>query len=312
MDSLCGTTIGNIEIIEPIGKQSNGCSVYSVKCKMCAMDPDLHGLAVYSSTKSRLLSGSVPCACSKNYRWSDEQQALRIMRLGKVQTVTVRNGTASCTCDKGHSWTASAKIMVNNRTGCPDCNTDRKSKSYQSDRDAAVDLVSALCKSNSYVCHGHDDWIGSLTRIHLECANGHRWSPTYDNFVHTKTNCPGCAKSGYNPSIPGWFYVYVWEVGDVKFFKYGITSNPKRRLNQQKMLTNCTPTQLACVQFNDGNIPIEIERYISSIHSPAVSKDVFPDGYTETLSYEAEPFITRLITAITNPHFSLSDLPSIS
>lgn len=311
-DDFCGTTIGHLEVVGWDGKSPNGCKIYHVRCRLCATDPELNGLSVYPTTKARLTSGFLPCACSKNYRWNDSQQTLRSNRIGVGKyTSIVVDGIANCVCHQGHRWSVDATRMINNKTGCPECNRLRKIVRFRLDEQTAIERVRAQCEAHQYNYLGHDGWIGGLTRLSMSCDLGHSWSPTYDNFMHAKTSCPGCSKSGYDPTSPGWFYLYVWELGGHKFIKYGITSNPRRRLYQQSQSTEYAPTQVVCIQFADGSVPPAIERHLSNF-PPAISKELFPDGWTETIDIEHYPYITRLITAINDPRFVLSDLPSIS
>lgn len=51
-----------------------------VKCLVCSKDTELFGEAVYRTLLTGLRAGKKPCGCSKNYKWSLLQYAIRIKR----------------------------------------------------------------------------------------------------------------------------------------------------------------------------------------------------------------------------------------
>lgn len=109
-------------------------------------------------------------------------------------------------------------------------------------------------------------------------------SSSYHNFVYNGSRCIGCSNRGYDVNSYGYYYVYVWTKGESEFIKHGITSNPEQRLLEQKRKTEYTPKIVFLKRFANGNIPRDIERFIQERYETRfVDKDVFGDGYTETI-----------------------------
>lgn len=70
-----------------------------VKCSICEKDKELFGSGIFETASRYLLRGSVPCGCSKSYRYSISQRKLLILRLIEerklpvelVEVFTIRN-----------------------------------------------------------------------------------------------------------------------------------------------------------------------------------------------------------------------------
>lgn len=311
MDDFIGTTFndGKLVVTGWNGERlCNSSKVYQCHCSVCSGDKELFGDAVFKSTKRSLVTGSLPCGCSKQTRWSADQYRVLISRKasGKYSAVVpddAKNYTkVSCTCNAvgcGRTWEASITNLLSVGTGCKKC----AYKTRTIPESTAIERVLKICSEKNFRFLGFKDgWNGSHSRLLLTCHCGHTWSPIYTDVVNTGCGCPSCAKTGYDSSKRGWLYCYLWTNPDTneQFLKYGITNYPKQRLTQQKSNTKYKPKQLCSIPFDDGEIPPDIERAIdlhkrsNNIPSP-VTKEMFPDGHTETLPIEEWSFIANLI-----------------
>lgn len=150
------------------------------------------------------------------------------------------------------------------------------------------------------------DFVRAIDRntIELKCHCGHVWQPRISNFLgRLKTGCKMCAKRGYRASIPGTFYVVKWTHPETNksHLKYGISNTPKSRLRIQSKLTEYVPTVLFDCEFKDGSIPWQLES-ICDEHSKelygkeyVVTKEEFPDGYTETMGLDQYNWLNELV-----------------
>lgn len=120
-----------IESLSSLGA-SNKSKVYNIHCSVCSKDKELFPQP-FTSTVERLNLGKVPCACSGNYGYNDDQKILRLARalegsnytllsLGKksfnydcadcgvrnksMRYITVLNngGKLNCKCFKGYNY----------------------------------------------------------------------------------------------------------------------------------------------------------------------------------------------------------------
>lgn len=175
---------------------------------------------------------------------------------------------------------------------CKHCNLERSyiTSKLVSESDAIkrINSVDSMYKfvrweNDKYNSYTHSKAIIRCTT----CSNN--WSTNLNNFVIKHKGCPFCSKKGYQCSRPGYIYVYLIKIDDVTFLKFGITNDLKIRSYQQAKLSNCTHDLVFSKLCEDGSEARKIESSIISKFkgfTKFASKDIFPDGYTETLSVD--------------------------
>ncbi len=246
VDSFIGSVFGNLVVTGIAGRNKHSHIEYSCHCSECAQDPELHGTAIYKSTKFSLVNGQIPCGCSYNPKWSSRQYRVLLKRKAEGKYSVVVPGAKA----KG--------------------------------------TTKVSCQCNAEGC-------------------GHEWEAAIDNLLHGGTGCSVCAGRGYDSSKSGTLYVYLWTHKDTKaqHLKYGISNYPTNRIKQQRRANaKYTAKQLCSIDFQDGEIPKRLEKAIDeyrktdNIANP-VTKDLFPDGHTETLPISCWSFTANLIQSET-------------
>lgn len=131
-----GSRFGAEQQLEVIGvSDASFCTretKYKVKCHVCSLDKELFGDAVFNYAKWQLNTGSIPCGCSNNTRWTDKQYTTKINRecdkrnytfLGFIGDGKVSNRTKlRLKCNKdGTIWDSTKVSHFLNGTGCPEC-----------------------------------------------------------------------------------------------------------------------------------------------------------------------------------------------
>lgn len=183
-------------------------------------------------------------------------------------------------CD--HFWFSPPGDILYRGRGCPECAKKSRLKKIRESRlrlrISNDDYEKALLIKNPLI-EMLTPYVTSKSRVMYRCrVCDHVWKTT-PRSVMTGTGCPACSLCGYSANKPGYFYVINF--GD--FIKFGITNNKKRRLNEHFSQGGIRVE--ACVRFEDGNYPLELEREVKRRYGGKfVSKDRCPDGYTETLS----------------------------
>lgn len=107
---------------------------------------------------------------------------------------------------------------------------------------------------------------------------------------------------GYSKDKSGVFYVVHWKHKNGKeFLKYGISNNHENRILNQKRKTDYAPTILFAGEFEDGKIAPTLENACHWRRGTLygmygfISKDEFPDGYTETMNVDQYDWINNLL-----------------
>ena len=180
-------------------------------------------------------------------------------------------------CSHGHQWEAAPNdVMVGN--GCPHCS-------------GLSPLTKEIVNKRIYPrgLRLVSDYMGTKAKSLFECEHGHQWEAT-PNDVMNGNGCPFCAEYGFNPSKPGWIYILKYE----DFIKYGITNNIDKRLSQHKK--NGSYSIVLTQLHENGSMASDLERRIrKTFGGRFISRERFPNGYTETLCVSK---LDQLITFI--------------
>lgn len=126
-------------------------------------------------------------------------------------------------------------------------------------------------------------WKGNCTKIKLyNSATGNTWSSCTIANLYTGRGDPsiGC----YNENLKGYFYISIWPT----FIKCGITNKlPKTRLSNQAGRSKLEGVLHFTYENEDGGFVRQLETSVlRSFDREVVTKEVFPDGYTETFHKE--------------------------
>ncbi|WOL25211.1 endonuclease [Klebsiella phage iPHaGe-KPN-11i] len=188
-------------------------------------------------------------------------------------------------CPKGHSHFMSYFKFFNYGQRCKKCVANRRHTEKQ-----AVDNIKKVAPDYTNIKFD-DGYNGIESKFSFTCPKGHNNSMSYNNFVNSGTRCCDCCVYGYRPNKPGNFYVQkLFKNSALYAIKFGITNNTvefrmKRQINKSRF----THELFEEFHFEDGNIPLEIEKEIKkqlSGKTGYVSKTQMKDGYTETVAPE--------------------------
>jgi len=81
-DEFIGRSFGvgeHLTVVE-LGSMQGDKKLYKLYCSVCAQDPELFGDGVFEMTKGNILKGAIPCGCSANPRWNEQQSVIRVKR----------------------------------------------------------------------------------------------------------------------------------------------------------------------------------------------------------------------------------------
>ena len=170
-------------------------------------------------------------------------------------------------CSYNHEWETKPSHVLQGK-GCPHCSNNfplTKEVVNERIKDRGIELI------GEYITNR----IPSLFR----CSHNHEWT-TSPYAVLRGTGCPACSDGGgFKPDKAG--HGYLLDFGH--FIKFGISNVLPRRLGQHKR-NNGKFTVIETKLFENGQDALDWENDIKKKYGGwYVSKDVFPDGYTETL-----------------------------
>lgn len=118
--------------------------LYILRCTRCKEDPELFGEGVFKSKKGHLLSGKMPCGCSKT-SWTQAQYITLCNRkastlgykfIGVAGVWDGKHTKVKLLCEYHGEWVSgSIQVLVNSKVTCPSC-------AHYEQKQAYINLVS--------------------------------------------------------------------------------------------------------------------------------------------------------------------------
>jgi hypothetical protein len=172
------------------------------------------------------------------------------------------------------------------------------------DIQSVEDEIGTACAAANIVFVGWvtDKYIGrTSTFVHVSCpVHKDVKTVSVSELINHQTGLLCCATRGFKTNREGYFYLTRWNTEDGWFLKFGITNNVKKRFKTQKSKTSVDGYLLLSVKFDVGALAKQLEDvFKENFKGGYVSKQLFPDGYTETFErlrfLEAVSLVTNFI-----------------
>lgn len=149
-------------------------------------------------------------------------------------------------------------------------------------------------------------YINAHTKLPFKCSNGHVWEVTPANYIGNKSCCPTCAGSGFNPSMPGYFYYYNLMLAcGTLVIGFGISNNFGKRNkehNRNFNIASAVVLRSESVLFEDGRKALALEKEIKQslpIYDCAI------EGFrTEAILYRDKELFVKVLDKCNNIVYS--------
>lgn len=274
-------------------------SIVTLECSTCSLDKELWPLGSIRSCASQLNRGVFPCACTSTVIWTKEQNIVRLKReaegsnyeyLGlvgkylhgktkvKFKNTNTGNIWDHLSIDKIISLGYSDRDSKSNLLSM----SRKKDESYYlglfRERSGYPEGTSFTLNEDKVNFRGHNTyWDILCSRCNVPVTQER--SPIYRGAVACSCKTGG----GYSSHKKGYFYISTWS----SFIKCGITNSlPSIRMKNQESCSGLEGTLCYEWSHEDGSVIQELETQIkATFERGVVSKETFPDGYTETYDY---------------------------
>lgn len=138
----------------------------------------------WSAPPKRIKNNSWCPYCANNVKLRiEDMKILAKNKGGKCLSETYFNSNEKLNweCAEGHQWYASANLIKNKNSWCPECSKNKK---------PTMDNIQAVAKIHGGLCLSKE-YNDRETRLLWECGNGHQWT---DKFWRIKSGfwCPQC------------------------------------------------------------------------------------------------------------------------
>lgn len=171
--------------------------------------------------------------------------------------------------------------------GCKECGKIRTSESKIKTRDEHIKGFRAI--HGDLYSYELFEWNGVHEPATFVCIeHNHPFVKTPANFRRTEhPHCPICADGVDINLYPTDIYVQMVKRYNDVFCKFGISIDCNRRRLQQEGKANSTNEFVKIITVGNRHIALDVERQIKKVVKCGyVSKDVFPDGFSETFNPE--------------------------
>lgn len=188
---------GILTVVGKLPKEPGINVKYQLECSICSKDKELFP-ELFTSTKSNLLGGRIPCGCSGSPRWTKEQYEILIQR--KIKDKYEFQGFVGLSwngyktkvklycpvCARG--WEPTVDSVISGRR-CPCC-AGNIPYSPVTAKTKILEIIKDKYEFRGFV----GGWIGvDSTNVKLYCPHCvHEWEPTFNN-VRNGCGCPCCA-----------------------------------------------------------------------------------------------------------------------
>jgi len=188
-------------------------------------------------------------------------------------------------CVLGHVYIKSVSNRALRGDGCPYCSGRTVLAGFN-------DLATTHPELSMQACGWDPRTVraGSNRKLLWICGEGHEWLATPNTRTgKLEAGCPGCAKFGYDPTIPGFLYFLRHEMWG--YLQIGITNRPDRRVTKHEARGW---TALEIRGPMDGVLAYECEQSILAFIQRTLGKGGLItahkfDGYTESWIEDALP-----------------------
>lgn len=189
----------------------------------------------------------------------------------------------------------------NLRAGCRSCRCRGKQAKWTAEQ--RTYQVEKLVKSINGVFNGWvDKYENSDSRFYWTCEKGHLCTCKCE-WAFYDLKCSACSSKGFSKELPANFYVVKWFREEGDFIKFGITNfSTEERIKSQQRWCGLHCEVLHEFHFEHGIDAWILEQdYVKkSVPLRYVTKDIMPDGYTETTSCENLEIILKIVNKYIN------------
>lgn len=243
---------------------------------------------------SKIFAGQVPCACGPTYYKTPERKLEKVLEVCLQKSFEILNkeipiinsrdavGIRCLSCF--NEWSPVYSSLVNTGRGCPKC-----AGQYRYTDAEYIERLDQVGQVNKFKFIGKLD-EGKLrghSRVTLECETCEgTWNALISNTLSGKYSCPSCAHRGFNPVKRSLLYILkiLNSSKEVIAYKYGITNNFKRRLENMRLLNSHKIEIVATWGYEDGKKDRIHENSIKREFKSFLTKVELPDGHTETIN----------------------------
>ena len=227
-------------------------SLFKVECSICSADVELFPDG-FKSQKSNLVSGKVPCGCSKT-KYDEHQFKLLVKRectkrnykfLGWAEKfVGAHTKLLIHNLVNGNIWnTTSVQNFLYGGRGCSVAAATNSGDRRRKPHDMVVEQLTEICNTEGHTFVTILDYKNAHSKFKWVCNKGHNCDTSVNSFLRG-CRCITCRdiKVGlygfYKDRIHEQDYLYIYKIKGQPYIKVGRSFQPDERLKQNQTRIN--------------------------------------------------------------------------
>lgn len=296
-DGSEGTLYGNLTVLGWNGKVGNP-KKYIVECSVCKQDEELYGEGLFAMMPFHLRNGGLPCGCAEKPNWTEQQYILRAQRVcserglkfigwqGEFSTALKTRVIVEC-LEYGEFYPgslASAFRPTSEHSGCPKCFAIRMGNLKRKDDQVMIDKFMSsggFAEGTRFRRSDRLDKNGHKRYWYMYCPDCETEGEANMVGFYKGARCCNCT-----PQRPQETYInLLMEKDDVVAIKFGVANNSEERIKNQSRLCSYEIVNYGVWKYPKVSSCRSAERAcMKELDCRVVSKELMPDGYTETTS----------------------------
>lgn len=296
-DGSEGTPYGNLTVLGWNGKVGNP-KKYIVECSVCKQDEELYGEGLFAMMPCHLRNGGLPCGCAEKPNWTEQQYILRAQRVcserglkfigwqGEFSTALKTRVIVEC-LEHGEFYPgslASAFRPTSEHSGCPKCFAIRMGNFKRKDDQVMIDKFMSsggFAEGTRFRRSDRLDKNGHKRYWYMYCPDCETEGEANMVGFYKGARCCNCTSQR-----PQETYInLLMEKDDVVAIKFGVANNSEERIKNQSRLCSYEIVNYGVWKYPKVSSCRSAERAcMKELDCGVVSKELMPDGYTETTS----------------------------
>lgn len=294
-DARTNKVIGTYTVLGHLPHLPSKNKVYVFQCSICANDPYLFGSGLFATYYNNIRTG-LPCGCG-NFVYPEKLQYKRIKRIveaegdfsfigfeGKYEGIETKC-IVSCVRHGVNSKTTVTNVVRRNKAGCNGCYLENaRIKSTPTEQETILKFFSSggFHKDTKFYKTERLSKCGKRTYWRMICGEcGGFGESIARSFIKGFRSCD-CARDRQRQA----YINLIYDASETPIaLKFGVSNLAVNRLTHQNSMNALISRQYELYEFETKIACLSAERAVkSSVKTSLLSKEVFPDGYTETTS----------------------------
>lgn len=226
--------------------------------------------------------------CNDFDYWENKVSLSNIHGFRIESIIANSRGSVTLFCEK-HGPVKVSMVSFLKTGNCSLCSREKVAESQRKSRDERIEYLLKLHSGKYDYSLFPEKIISNKIKVKIICKEHGVFEQRLNEHMLGK----GCSSCSISSCSTGYIN-YVRIKGKIKCIKFGISNNPKRRLSEINSKTKYEVISHSKWSFPTHQSCRDAESMIKRLVKPFLSKEEFPEGWTETCDLSYKPMIIEV------------------